>query len=175
MTDMNVICKILDPFKKIAIESFFSGKDSEEDDQTIIFIEEIYFDDIFGIIDELLSCIIKFPDALVIILSERENSYTTNARLGVAEFIEDVKKKISEKKSTANLYLYYYDILKPRKKIHLYLMIFKKYMQIGNVNRVAKMYNLNEKQVYYYINRLKEIYGLKSFQNLVPFLKWIGR
>lgn len=172
---MNVICKILDPFKKIAIESFFADKDFYTDNDTLIVIEEVYFDDIFGIIDELLNCIIQFPDAFVVILSERDNTYTTNARLGVMDFIEDVKCKINERKSTANLYLYYYDILKPRKKIHLYLMIFKKYMQIGNVNRVAKMYNLNEKQVYYYINRLKEIYGLKSFQNLVPFLRWIGR
>lgn len=175
MIIMNVICKILDPFKRIAIESFFTEKDFNTCDDTIIFIEEIYYNDVFGVIDELLNCLINFPDALVIMLSERDNEFTINSRLGVRDFINDVKSKINSGKSTANLYLYYYDIIKPRKKIHLYLMIFKKYMQIGNVNRVAKMYNLNEKQVYYYITRLKETYGLKSVQNLIPFLKWIGR
>ncbi|WP_436859180.1 hypothetical protein [Citrobacter tructae] len=171
---MNVRCKILDPFKQIAIESLFCEKDFGACNDTIIFIEETYYNDVFGVIDELLYCLIHFPGAQVIMLSERDNEHTVNARLGVRDFINEVKTKINAGHSTANLYLYYYDIIKPRKKIHLYLMIFKKYMQIGNVTRVAKMYNLNEKQVYYYINRLKETYGLKSVQNLIPFLNWIN-
>lgn len=172
---MNVICKILDPFKRIAIESFFTEKYFNTSSDTIIFIEEAYYNNVFGVIDELLNCLIHFPDALVIMLSERDNEYTIDSRLGVRDFISDVKNKMNAGESTANLYLYYYDIIKPKKKVHLYLMIFKKYMQVGNVNRVAKMYNLNEKQVYYYITRLRETYGLKSVQNLVPFLRWIGR
>lgn len=172
---MKVRCKILDPFKQIAIESLFGEKELNASDDTIIFIEETYYNDVFGVIDELLYCLINYPRAQVIILSERDNEHTVNSRLDVRDFINAVKTRINSGYSTANLYLYYYDIIKPRKKIHLYLMIFKKYMQIGNVNRVAKMYNLNEKQVYYYINRLKETYGLKSVQNLIPFLKWINR
>lgn len=174
---VNIICKVRSLYKEIALKEIFQNEKfavKDEDEKTVLFLEELYFPNITALLRELSHQIKEHPNLCVIILSERMcKRWLVQSKLSIQNLRNEVFRRLVLGPAPEAVHYYYSQMIQGNEKTIHYNSVIKTYILSMDINTVAKIYNISCKRAYYYISKAKEFYAVNSLKNLISFYNWL--